>query len=124
MSQNQHNKHDLQAGDASISAGPPSEAQLREALLYVVDPDMGYSIVELGLVRSFDIDPQSGKIHLHMTLTSPMCPVAPEIMQAAGDALAAVPGVSDVTVNLEWMPPWDPRVDPSEEIRADMGFWL
>ncbi len=101
-----------------------SEALLREALIPVLDPDLGYSIVELGLVRGFDIDHDSGKVRVRMTLTSPMCPIAPEIMQAAGEAAAGVPGVNEVQVDLEWMPPWDPRVDPSEEIRADMGFWM
>lgn len=101
-----------------------TEALLREALIPVTDPDMGYSIVELGLVRDFEINNETGVIKLSMTLTSPMCPVAPEIMQAAGEALSLVPGVNDVTVDLVWLPPWDPRTDPSEEIRADMGYWL
>ena len=94
-----------------------------EALKPVQDPELGYSIVELGLVRGVELLPDHGGVLVRMTLTSPACPMAEEILQAVEEALLGIPGVELGEVELVWSPPWDPRKDLSEEIRADFGIW-
>ena len=53
---------------------------------------------------------------IDLTLTSPGCPVAPEIMAAAHRAILSVEGVSDAHVNLVWTPRWDPKIHASKTI--------
>ena len=52
-----------------------------------------------------------------------MCPMGPQIMSAARDAVLRMPGVKFCGVDLVWSPPWDPRVDASEDARAELGIW-
>ncbi len=106
-----------------VPAGPPPPGRVLEALRPVVDPELDISIVELGLVRGVEVEPDSGRVEVSLTLTSPMCPLGPEIVAAVRSHAARVPGVSQVEVALVWSPLWDPRVDASEEARAELGIW-
>jgi len=94
-----------------------------EALRPVHDPEIGLSIVDLGLVYGVNIEDEGKKIQIDMTLTSPMCPYGPQLMQAADAALTTLPGVEETKVNLVWMPRWDPREHATEDARAQLGFW-
>jgi metal-sulfur cluster biosynthetic enzyme len=94
-----------------------------ESLRPVIDPELDLSIVDLGLVRGISVEDDTGKVHVELTLTSPMCPLGPEIMAATKKAAAGVEGVTDVEVELVWTPLWDPRVDASEEAKAELGIW-
>ncbi len=98
---------------------PLTEDVVRLALRKVKDPEAGLNIVDLGLVYDIDID--DGKVNVKMTLTSPACPAAPQIMGDADDAVRALEGVRDVRVELVWEPYWTPeRIDP--KVRAYLGF--
>ena len=90
----------------------------------VEDPELDLSIVELGLVYAVRIEPGDEGPHaeIDMTLTSPGCPAAPEIMAATHRA-ALTSGLTSVHVNLVWTPRWDPSVHASEDARMDMGIW-
>lgn len=99
------------------------EQDVLNYLIPVEDPELGYSIVELGLVRGVAIEKEGTKIGVMLTLTSPMCPMGPEIVRATKEAVSSIDGVQEVAVDMVWSPPWDPRIDPSEEIRADFGIW-
>jgi len=101
----------------------PTAEQVREALRDVKDPEMGINIVDLGLLRGIEIDPASGRVEVRMTLTSPMCPIAPEIVEAARFTVSRLPGVREAAVELVWRPPWDPRIDATEDVRALLGIW-
>ncbi len=96
-------------------------AQLDE----VLDPEMEISIVQLGLVYDVRFEQKEGVIHaeIDMTLTSPGCPVAPEIMAAAHIAAIATDGVESVHINLIWTPRWDPKIHATEDAKFDMGIW-
>lgn len=94
-----------------------------DALRPVVDPEMMISIVDLGLIYGADVDPEEGKVRVRMTLTSPMCPVGPQIMGAVQASAQQIPGVKQVDVELVWSPPWDPRVHASEDAKAKLGIW-
>ena len=91
----------------------------------VLDPEMEISIVQLGLVYYVRFEQKDGVTHaeIDMTLTSPGCPVAPEIMAAAHVAAISTDGVESVHINLIWTPRWDPKVHASEDAKFDMGIW-
>ncbi len=101
----------------------PSQAQIIEALRPVIDPEMNLSIVDLGLLRSVEVEPDDGNVQIDLTLTSPMCPLAPEIITATRNAAMGVAGVRSCFVDLVWSPPWDPRTDATEDVRAELGIW-
>jgi len=94
-----------------------------EALDEVEDPELHLSIVELGLVYDVRFEEKEGLTHaeVDLTLTSPGCPAAPEIMAAAHRA--ALNAVESVHINLVWTPRWDPKIHASEDARMDMGIW-
>ena len=100
-----------------------TEAEVREALRPVCDPELGMSIVDLGLVRDIEISPDGRKVDVAMTLTTPFCPEGPFIVAAAQQAVAHLPGVEASHVDLVWSPPWDPRTDCSDDIKAELGIW-
>ena len=89
------------------------------ALRRVKDPELNLNIIDLGLVYAVRVD--GGDVMVDMSLTSPGCPSGPEIMTGAEEAVRAIDGVANVTVNLIWDPMWTPeRIEP--RIRAYLGF--
>ena len=101
------------------------ESQVLDALQAVEDPELDISIVELGLIYGVRFEQRDEGTHaeIDLTLTSPGCPAAPEIMAAAHRAALQTEGLSTVHINLVWSPRWDPRVHASEDARMDMGIW-
>ncbi|MFO7654173.1 MAG: metal-sulfur cluster assembly factor [Candidatus Krumholzibacteriia bacterium] len=97
--------------------------EVLDALRPVKDPELDISIVDLGLIRGIAVEDDTGQVRIDLTLTSPMCPLGPEIMAAAKGAAEKVEGVNGAEVQLVWSPPWDPRVDCSEDARAELGIW-
>lgn len=96
-----------------------SEDQVKAALRKVKDPELNLNILDLGLIYAIAVDGTT--VSIDMSLTSPGCPSGPEIMTNAEQAIRALPGVSDVTVNLVWTPFWSPeRIEP--RIRAYLGL--
>jgi len=81
-------------------------AQVTAALRTVVDPELGMSIVELGLVYGLAID--GGRVTVTMTLTAPGCPVHDAMADWVRDAVGAIPGVETVEVRVTFDPPWTP----------------
>lgn len=86
----------------------------------VYDPDVGFSIVDLGLVYEIWVD--NGKAYVLMTLTSLGCPAGPYLEHQVKEACKKVPGITDVEVQFTFDPPWDPRVMASEEIKMLLGL--
>ena len=97
--------------------------QVLDGLRPVIDPELDLSIVDLGLVRGVRVEEDSGLVNIDLTLTSPMCPMGPEIVAATKSAAQRVTGVTSAEIQLVWSPLWDPRVDASEETRAALGIW-
>src|SRR3989344_1637135 len=95
------------------------EEKIREALKRVIDPELGVSIVDLGLI--YDVRYEGGVAEIEMTLTSPGCPLAPVIDKKIKDALKGVPEVKELTVELVWDPPWSKDL-MSDELKAEFGF--
>jgi FeS assembly SUF system protein len=91
-----------------------------EALKTVRDPEIPVNLVDLGLIYELLVK-QGGIVYVEMTLTTPACPVAQSMPGEVENAVAAVPGVSDVRVKLVWSPPWD-RDRMSEEAKLELGL--
>jgi metal-sulfur cluster biosynthetic enzyme len=95
---------------------------VREALRPIQDPEIAFSILDLGLVRGIEITPE-GTVKVTMTLTTPFCPEGPMIVAAVEAAARSLPGVTNASVELQWNPPWDPKKDASEDVKAELGIW-
>jgi metal-sulfur cluster biosynthetic enzyme len=96
-----------------------SEKSVRDALKTVKDPELDIDLVTLGLVYDIQIRDASAKAII--SLTSPMCPVAGEIVDQARLAIAKVDGVENAEVELTFDPPWTPeRISPL--IRSSLGL--
>ncbi|MGH7089438.1 MAG: metal-sulfur cluster assembly factor [Stellaceae bacterium] len=94
-------------------------AAVAEALKSVIDPELGYNIVDLGMV--YDIAVENGAAHIRMTTTRPGCPATNALKHGAEEAAGAVPGLSSVEVSMTWLPPWSPEL-MSEAAKAHFGF--
>jgi FeS assembly SUF system protein len=87
----------------------------------VYDPEIPADIYELGLIYKIDIGDDRA-VKIDMSLTSPNCPSAQELPVMAENAVASVPGVRDVKVEIVWDPPWDPS-RMSDEARLVLNMW-
>lgn len=96
-------------------------ADIVKALKTVYDPEIPADIYELGLIYRVDIS-DDGLVDIDMTLTAPGCPVAGEMPIWVKNAVSAVPGVSDVKVNMVFDPPWD-QSRMSDEARVALDMW-
>ena len=96
-----------------------------EACAEVEDPELQLGLVDLGLIYEIRAEEKEEGIHVEidMTLTSPGCPVGPELMASIHRAALSTDGVDTVHVNLVWTPRWDPRVHSSEDAQMDMGIF-
>ena len=101
------------------------ESEIMQSLSDVEDPEMKMSVTELGLIYAIRVEDGEDGAHaeIDMTLTSPGCPVAPEIMAAVHRSALTTEGVGSVHVNLTFSPPWDPRVHASEDARFELGVF-
>ncbi len=96
-----------------------TEKDVRAALKRVKDPELGLDLVVLGLV--YDIEVEGADVHATISLTSPMCPVAGQIVDDAKQAILEVEGVESADVQLTFDPPWTPeRMSPL--IRSSLGL--
>ena len=91
------------------------------ALKTVYDPEIPSDIYELGLIYKIDIADDRA-VAIEMTLTTPNCPSAQELPTMVENAVASVPGVGEVKVNIVWDPPWDPS-RMSDEARVVLNMW-
>ncbi len=98
---------------------PVTEKDVRSALKTVKDPELNLDLVVLGLV--YDIEVDEGDVHIVMSLTSPMCPVADQIVLDARNAVSEIEGVESWEVDHTFDPPWTPaRLAPL--IRSSLGL--
>ena len=108
------------------SALPPEETErlggeIVAALKTVFDPEIPADIYELGLIYKVDIKDDRA-VEVMMTLTTPNCPAAGELPTMVENAVASVPGVGVVNVNLVWEPAWSPD-RMTDEARLVLNMW-
>jgi metal-sulfur cluster biosynthetic enzyme len=98
-----------------------TEDQVIEAMMDVVDPELGINVVDLGLVYGVSVD-DGNVATVDMTLTSAACPLTDVIEDQTRAALSGV--VDDFRINWVWMPPWGPDkiTDDGREMLRALGF--
>ena len=90
-----------------------------EALSNVIDPELGLDFVELGLIYGIDID--ADRVHVTFTLTSPGCPIGPQVSEQIEEFVTELDGVDEVTSSMVFDPPWTPD-KMSEDAKFALGF--
>jgi metal-sulfur cluster biosynthetic enzyme len=97
----------------------PSVDEVEEALTNVIDPELGLDFVELGLV--YEIEVEGGDVFVTFTLTSPGCPIGPQVSEQMEEFVAELDGVSNVYPKMVFTPPWTPDM-MSEEAKFALGY--
>jgi len=108
---------------ASAGSGQASADAVREVIRQnVYDPEIGLNIVDLGLV--YDIQVPEGKtVEIKMTMTSPGCPIAPQLIGGVQSCIQrAFPGLDAINVHIVWEPLWGPE-RMSQEAKDQLGFF-
>jgi metal-sulfur cluster biosynthetic enzyme len=96
-----------------------SEDDVTEALTNVIDPELGLDFVELGLVYDVEID--GGDVTVTFTLTSPGCPIGPQVSEQIQEFVGEIEGVENVIPKMTFSPPWTPD-KMSEDAKFALGF--
>lgn len=96
-----------------------TEERVKEALKDVIDPELGYNIVDLGLIYGVTINDNT--VEIVMTMTTPGCPATNYIQAGTHQRLLAIDGVSNGNVNVVWSPPWEPSM-MSDDAKRYFGF--
>lgn len=124
--ENEVGPNEATLGTENASSIPADELQrmtdeIIAAIKTVYDPEIPSDVYELGLIYRVDIE-DDRLIKVQMTLTAPGCPVAGEMPIWVRDAVASVPGVMDVQVDMVFDPPWTPE-RMSEEAQIALGWY-
>ena len=97
----------------------PNVDDVEMALTNVIDPELGLDFVELGLIYGIEVD--AGDVHVTFTLTSPGCPIGPQVTEQIEEFVSEVEGVNSVTSTMTFDPPWSPE-KMSEDAKFALGF--
>jgi metal-sulfur cluster biosynthetic enzyme len=96
-----------------------TKGMVLKTLKGVMDPELGWSVVDLGLI--YDVKTSGSNVHIKMTLTNQMCPLASMIVDDVKGNISRLKGVKNVKVELVWNPPWSPeRLSP--EAKKTLGL--
>jgi metal-sulfur cluster biosynthetic enzyme len=101
------------------AASGPSVDEVMDALTNVIDPELGLDFVELGLV--YGVEVQEGDVHITFTLTTPGCPIGPQVTEQMEEFVGELDGVDDVECEMVFVPPWSPE-RMSEDAKFALGF--
>ena len=96
-----------------------TEEDITEALSNVIDPELGLDFVELGLV--YDVGIEGGTVNITFTLTTPACPIGPQVSEQMQEFVGEIEGVTDVVTNMVFTPPWTPD-KMSEDAKFALGY--
>ncbi len=89
------------------------------ALSNVIDPELGLDFVELGLIYGIEVD--EGDVHVSFSLTSPGCPIGPQVSEQIDEFVSELDGVEQVTTSMTFTPPWTTD-RMSEDAKFALGF--
>ncbi|MCJ8330748.1 MAG: DUF59 domain-containing protein [Lentisphaeria bacterium] len=98
-----------------------TKEQLLDVISVVEDPDIGISIVDMGLIYDVEFKKEEKKVDVEMTLTSPACPYGQQLISEVEYVLKTCKGVEDVDLEIVWEPTWSMEM-MKEEIRLEMGL--
>jgi metal-sulfur cluster biosynthetic enzyme len=97
----------------------PDVDDVMEALENVIDPELGLDFVSLGLV--YEVEVEGADVHITFTLTSPGCPIGPQVTEEMKQFVSEVDGVEKVFPKMVFSPPWSPE-RMSEDAKFALGF--
>jgi metal-sulfur cluster biosynthetic enzyme len=97
----------------------PTVEEVEEALTNVIDPELGLDFVELGLV--YEIEVEGGEVYVTFTLTSPGCPIGPQVSEQMEEFVGELDGVARVYPKMVFTPPWTPEM-MSEDAKFALGY--
>ncbi len=92
---------------------------VQEALTNVIDPELGLDFVELGLI--YEVEVEGEEVFVTFTLTSPGCPIGPQITEQIEEFVGELDDVSRVYPKMVFTPPWTPEM-MSEDARFALGY--
>ena len=97
----------------------PSVDEVTDALTNVIDPELGLDFLELGLVYEVEVD--DADVHITFTLTSPGCPIGPQVSEQMKEFVGELDGVENVHPHMTFNPPWTPDL-MSEDAKFALGY--
>jgi metal-sulfur cluster biosynthetic enzyme len=109
----------LQSLSRKLLTEMASVDDVTEALRDVIDPELGLDFVELGLI--YDVQVEDGTVNVIYTLTSPGCPIGPQVSEQIEEFVGELEGVQDVRPTMTFSPPWTPD-RMSEDAKFALGF--
>ena len=109
----------LLAGASLYDWGMATEEEVNEALEEVIDPELGLDFVSLGLV--YDVEIKNGEVYITFTLTTPACPIGPQVTEQMREFVGELDGVEKVHPKMIFDPPWSPEM-MSEDAKFALGF--
>ena len=93
--------------------------EVTAALTNVIDPELGLEFVELGLIYGIEID--GGRVEVTFTLSTPACPIGPQVSEQIVEFVGEVEGVDEVVPTMVFSPPWTPD-KMSEDAKFALGY--
>ncbi len=96
-----------------------TEEEVYEALEEVIDPELGLDFVSLGLV--YDVNIEEADVEVKFTLTTPACPIGPQVSEQMIEFVGDLEGVNAVRPEMTFDPPWSPEM-MSEDAKFALGF--
>jgi metal-sulfur cluster biosynthetic enzyme len=97
----------------------PSVDEVQEALTNVIDPELGLDFVELGLI--YEVEVEDGEVFVTFTLTSPGCPIGPQVAEQMEEFVSELDGVTRVYPKMTFTPAWTPD-KMSEDAKFALGY--
>jgi metal-sulfur cluster biosynthetic enzyme len=97
----------------------PTVDDVQDALTNVIDPELGLDFVELGLIYTVEVE--GGDVFVTFTLTSPGCPIGPQVSEQIEEFVSELDGVTAVYPKMTFTPPWTPDL-MSEEAKFALGY--
>jgi metal-sulfur cluster biosynthetic enzyme len=97
----------------------PTVEEVEEALGNVIDPELGLDFVELGLIYEIEVD--DTRVHVTFTLTSPGCPIGPQVSEQIEEFVSELDGVESVDSTMVFTPAWTPEL-MSDDAKFALGY--
>jgi metal-sulfur cluster biosynthetic enzyme len=97
----------------------PTEEDVYEALEEVIDPELGLDFVSLGLV--YDVEIEKEEVFVTFTLTTPACPIGPQVSEQMKEFVGDLPGVAAVHPKMVFDPAWSPEM-MTDDAKFALGF--
>jgi metal-sulfur cluster biosynthetic enzyme len=103
----------------TLTKAMTDEEEVLDALTNVIDPELGLDFVELGLIYGVEIE--GGRVEVTFTLTTPACPIGPQVSEQIIEFVSELEGVEEVVPTMVFTPPWTPE-KMSEDAKFALGY--